>query len=519
MSYKIKKISPSLTERIFIDTNSDEFWYGGCVMDGPVYPFNSDSNYSLEMIHLDTVNQAAPCYFSTQGRAIWSEDAFDLYVKNGKLEIVAKSDIYLYEDGTTLKDAQQVVAQKTFALGNMPPKEFFEMPQWNSWIELLYKQNEVDILKYANGIVENGFPAGILMIDDLWADYYGRWKFSVRKFPHAKETVQKLHDMGFKVMLWVCPFITPDTEEYHFLRDNDMLVKSKEGEPVIRKWWNGYSAILDLSYPKAYEWLKNELLELQNDFGVDGFKFDAGDPRFYSNEDLSYMNLTALEHVELWSAFGLEFPFNEYRVNFKNQGAPLVNRLQDKRFEWGKGGLSELIPSSLTQGLLGYYYSCPDMIGGGEYLSFLEKQELDQELIVRSAQCSALMPMMQFSVAPWRVLDKEHLNLCKKAAELHVEFSDYIIQLAKNAAVTGQPIVRPMNYDYPESDLKYSKTQFMLGEDFLVAPVLEKGATKKEIYFPEGKWSSIHNEREIIEGPVTMSIDADLSILPVYKKI
>ena len=46
------------------------------------------------------------------------------------------------------------------------------------------------------------------------------------------------------------------------------------------------------------------------------------------------------------------------------------------------------------------------MIGGGEWTSFQDSSIMDEELIVRSAQVSALMPMMQFSVAPWRVLGK-----------------------------------------------------------------------------------------------------------------
>jgi alpha-glucosidase len=57
----------------------------------------------------------------------------------------------------------------------------------------------------------------------------------------------------------------------------------------------------------------------------------------------------------------------------------------------------------LTAGLMGYYVSCPDMIGGGEFTSFFDDAVLDQESIVRSAQCHALILMMQFSVAPWRV--------------------------------------------------------------------------------------------------------------------
>ena len=43
----------------------------------------------------------------------------------------------------------------------------------------------------------------------------------------------------------------------------------------------------------------------------------------------------------------------------------------------------------------------------------------DQELIVRSAHCSALMPTMQASVARRRVLSEENLAICREMALLH----------------------------------------------------------------------------------------------------
>lgn len=513
----IQKLKSTLTTPLTISIKPNEYWYGGAVMDGSQYPFTANDSYQRDFIHLETVNQATPALISTTGRAIWSEAPFSVKVNGDKLEIVTRYSVNLDDSGHNLKDAQQILAKNNFAFGQIPPKEFFSMPQWNDWIELLYNQNQADILKYAHGIVENGFPAGILMIDDLWADYYGNWHFSKNKFPDAKAMIAEIHALGFKVMAWVCPFVTSDTKEFHYLRDHHMLIEDAANQPVIRKWWNGYSAILDLSNPKTFKWLKTMLEKLQTETGVDGFKFDAGDPQFYDDNDRSNMSLSHQQQTEIWGEFGTHFKFNEFRTNYRNQGKALVNRLQDKAFDWGKDGLSELIPDSLTQGLLGYYFNCPDMIGGGEYKSFLSKDNLDQELIVRSAQCSALMPMMQFSVAPWRVLDSYHLDLCKQAAQLHTKMSPYIISLAENAGKTGEPITRPMQYDYPKTPISFAKTQFMLGTQLLVAPVIEKGATDKLIYFPSGQWQSLTNANEVVSGPVTKKIPVDLATLPAYK--
>ena len=110
-------------------------------------------------------------------------------------------------------------------------------------------------------------------------------------------------------------------------------------------------------------------------------------------------------------------------------GEALVQRLGDKDYSWK--AVEILIPEMLTAGLLGYAYTCPDMIGGGQFTAFMgiNDNEFNQELIVRSAQVHALMPMMQFSVAPWRILNNENLNIVRDAALLHQQFGKYILQL------------------------------------------------------------------------------------------
>ena len=158
---------------------------------------------------------------------------------------------------------------------------------------------------------------------------------------------------------------------------------------------------------------------------------------------------------------------------WKMGGQPLAQRLSDKGHRWGD--LSTLIPNITSQGLMGYAYSAPDMIGGGEFPSFLNAKTIDEELIVRSAQVHALMPMMQFSVAPWPILDEEHLEGVKKSVALRKKFTPLIMKLAQESAKTGAPIVRTMEYSFPNNGFEHIKDQFMLGDEVLVAPILKKG--------------------------------------------
>ena len=193
------------------------------------------------------------------------------------------------------------------------------------------------------------------------------------------------------------------------------------------RWWNGVSAVLDLSHPEGRAWYTAQMQQLMDEYEVDGFKLDAGDAHFYQGLSGHRKGLLANDHSTLHAQVGLAFPMNEYRACWKMGGQALAQRLRDKLHRWED--LGSLIPDMLAQGLMGYPYGCPDMIGGEDVVSFENDEVLDEELIVRSTQVHALMPMMQFSVAPWRVLSAEHLAICRQMAQLHQRMGAEIMQV------------------------------------------------------------------------------------------
>jgi alpha-glucosidase len=127
------------------------------------------------------------------------------------------------------------------------------------------------------------------------------------------------------------------------------------------------------------------------------------------------------------------------------------------------------------------------------------------------------MPMMQFSVAPWRVLDNEHLDAVKKAVAIRDKFKGYIFELAVNATKTGEPIMKPMEFNYPNAGYARIIDQFLLGDKLIVAPVLTKSATKRSVVIPEGQWKSF--DGQLITGPKTIEINVQLNDLPYFEKI
>jgi alpha-glucosidase (family GH31 glycosyl hydrolase) len=92
-----------------------------------------------------------------------------------------------------------------------------------------------------------------------------------------------------------------------------------------------------------------------------------------------------------------------------------------------------------------------------------------------------------------------------------------ILEMARAAAETGEPIVRSLEYQYPHEGYVAVDDQFLLGPDILVAPVLEGGARTREIVFPPGQWTG--DDGSVVEGPATVEVDAPLERLPWYRRI
>ncbi len=508
-----------------------EKWWGGSSSDACRCPLNEKTVFTRNLIKAS--NQIMPLYVSNYGRVIWSETPFIISFNNGDISVDGNSPVTLRQYGNSLKEGYIGAMNDYFKpQGNPPLKDFFVVPQYNTWMQLVYEQTQEGVLSYAKGLIKHGYKPGIIMIDEGWQNNYGDWTFNKQKFPQPKKMIDELHQMGFKVMLWVTPFVNPDGKNYvmhaftyrnHLLKDmkEPYFLRTENGIPAIMLWWNGYSCVLDMTKECDREYLKVQLDALMKDYGVDGFKFDGANIKFYSQNAYGDVKLnddhTAAERNIAWNEFGATYPFHEYKDTFKGGGKRTIQRTCDRNHSWDNEGINTLVPMAIVQGILGHPFICPDMVGGGEWSIKEDKQAIDQELFVRMAQCSALFPMMQFSWAPWEAVDEAHADLIKKAHDLHNEFSETILKLVNHAVETGEPILRSLEYNYPHCGYADILDTFMLGEDILVAPVVIKGQAVREVALPNGKWKGFDGKTYL--GGKTISIPVTLADLPYFIKI
>ena len=500
----------SCNREVSMDLPEGVSLWGGRIKDGSAMPYAAGFSADLSD---NRSNQTAPLLLTSDGRYVWSDSPFIFTVKEGSVSF--GSSVEVVKAGETLADAYRAASAAHFpADGKLPPEEFYRCPQYNTWIELMYNQNQEGVLEYARGILANGLPAGIIMIDDTWQEDYGKWNFHPARFPDPKAMCDQLHRMGFKVMLWICPFVSMD--QYQICQEIESVggfLASPDGSgPYPVRWWNGTSAVLDLSNPKAADWFRGELTRLTDTYGVDGFKFDAADFEYYPADAVAAGgSVPGWEQCSLFVQLAGEYPYNELRAGWRNAGKPIVQRLHDKAHSWED--LAKLIPEMMAESLMGYSFCCPDMVGGGSFETFL-RGKTDQKLIVRSAQVHALMPMMQFSLAPWRVLSKENYAAVLKAVALRQSLMPIIEDLYKKAAATGEPIVAPLEFHFPHQGLAAVKDEFMLGDGILVAPMLEAG-TSRTVILPSGAWKA--DDGQIYQGGEHF-IEVPIDRLPYFEK-
>ncbi|MGN0888451.1 MAG: glycoside hydrolase family 31 protein [Kiritimatiellia bacterium] len=521
-----------------VKMTAGENWWGAANFFGTKMPFTEKTDLKIDLRKDNYHNQCASLLLSDRGRVIWADAQALFTLKNGEITVESDSEIVVTKGGDSLPEAYRFAMRKWFpASGKMPDPLFFSAPQINTWIELTYHQNEKDILGYAKSMVDNGVPAGVLMIDDTWQAGYGDWRFEPTRFKDPKGMMDKLHAMGYKVMLWMCPYVgmdlpsfrrvawgtNPDDVRGYPVKGGFLAEKGKRPvangrvEAKACRWWNGYSAFLDFSHPNANAWFTEVLDGLVRDFGVDGFKLDGADLTAYNLKTCEALDPKATNGSlnNGYAAYALKYPFCEIRNLWRLQQMPVVVRLHDKPHTWE--ALRRITADMIAAGVIGQPFICPDMVGGGEWTTFIPGSPFEPDLFVRSAQIHALCPMMQFSASPWRVLDAEKQQIVRDTVALRQKFAPMFVELAKKAATDGEPILRGLEYNYPNQGYASVIDEFMMGTDLLVAPQMEKDATTRDVVIPPGTWKA--DDGTTVVGPKTITVKTPLARLPHFVRV
>jgi alpha-glucosidase len=181
--------------------------------------------------------------------------------------------------------------------------------------------------------------------------------------------------------------------------------------------------------------------------------------------------------------------------------------------------LANQIPLGLSAGMGGIpFWSC-DISG---YCGDIEDYDAMAELYARWMQFGVFNPLSRAhhegnnAVEPWLFGDEVEA-ISKAAIELKYTLFPYIYTYAREAHETGLPLMRAMFLEYPDDpETENLGTQFMFGEELLVAPVMEEAAANKRVYLPEGEWYDYHDPRISYEGGQWIDYPVTLESIPLF---
>jgi alpha-glucosidase len=181
-------------------------------------------------------------------------------------------------------------------------------------------------------------------------------------------------------------------------------------------------------------------------------------------------------------------------------------------------GINTVITAALSSGLLGNAYHHSDL---GGYTS-LHGVVRTAELMHRWIDLAAFAPVMRSHEgnrpADNLQLDSsaEILTHFARMSQVHARLAPYVRALSDEAVATGLPLQRPLFLHYDEAAYYDIQDQYLYGADMIVAPVVQEGASSRNVTLPDGDWVHLWSGDIFAKG--TYDIAAPHGQPPVFTR-
>ena len=413
-------------------------------------------------------------------------------------------------------------------------------PRWS----LAYQQcrwsyyPESRVRKLASDFRSKRIPCDVIYLDIDYMEGYRIFTWSKKNFPNPKSMISDLARDGFKIAVIVDPGIKVDSL-YHAYRSGlsgDHFLKYPDGKTYIGKVWPGECAFPDFSKAATRAWWGKNF-EVLTEAGVRGFWNDMNEPSVFDvtskTVELNVIhddNGLKTPHTKNHNTYGLlmtrstyegvrglrpgERPFVLTRASYAGGQRYSAAWTGDNIASWEH--LEMAVPMMLNLSISGQPFVGTD-IGG-----FVGSP--DGELYARWLQLGVFSPLMR-THTEWGSKDQEpwsygpaYEKINKATIELRYKLLPYICNAMYQASTTGLSPMRPLAWEYPDvAGFLSEGTQFMFGDDLLIAPVLWPGATNREVRLPKGEWYDYWSGKKY-EGNTSVTVVAPVNRIPIFVK-
>jgi len=446
-----------------------------------------------------------------------------------------------------------------------------DMPDWalGYWHSKDRYASQKDLLDVARGFHNRSVPVDVIVIDWHHWDHLGDWSFDQKAWPDPKAMVDELEEMGTHVMVSVWPFTCPGSRSYGNCTKNNWITTTYNDDGT--KSTNGITThgnncyLVDPTNPdfRKYAWSLLESGYYQ--YGIKVFWLDASEPEGSGGKFWQNAAWSAGSMRDLGSMFTLYWT-QMVKEGLESRGEKDIIMLPRAGWvgTWKNGAvlwsgdiaptmqvMADQIPTGLSAMMSGIPWWTTD-IGG--YTGGDAADPTYRDTIVRWFQFGITNPLFrQHGHRRGKAGDVDAIwfygsedekilgDIIKFRASMKPYFKS---QLAKLTA-TGRPFNRPLNWDFPDdpmaweladhgignlgtgpsavADSRQANTnkvdQYMMGDEYMVAPITRNFQYSRVVYFPKGaNWVHYYTGKTYTGG-TTVNVSVPLNQFAIFKKL
>lgn len=470
---------------------------------------------------------SVPFFISSRGYGfLWNNPAIGSvsFGTNGTVWIAEQTQKIDY--WVTRGTPAEIEENYTAVTGRTPLMPEFASGFWQC--KLRYRSQE-EVLNVAKEYHRRKIPLSVIVIDFFHWTCQGDFKFDPKDWPDPDAMVRELSELGVRLMVSVWPTVDERSENFEEMAQSGLLI-SFDKKNGFNMDWMGNTVFFDTTNPATREYVWNKCKENYFKKGIQLFWLDEAEPEYglYEFEHYKYHIGPAMECSNIYpyyyakgfydglKASGIEQPLSLVRCAWAGSqkfGAVVWSGDVHSDFR----SFRNQIQAGLSMAIAGIPWWTTD-IGG--FLGGNIKDEAFRELLIRWFQWGVFCPVMRLhgERPPFKPQSKgddfhqirghqikqmesgqdnevwsfgsladgtEVYKILRTQLALREQLRPYIMRQMQAAHEKGEPVMRPLFYDFPTDSLSWEiEDQYMFGSDYLVCPVYQAGAKERTVYLP-----------------------------------
>ena len=364
-----------------------------------------------------------------------------------------------------------------------------------------------------------------------------------KKFPDPKNFLKKLKQKGIYLVANLKPVLLKDHPFYEKAKKENLFINDKFNNPLLIQFWGGKGSFIDFLKKDSQTWWKKNIKKYILSQGFDAIWNDNNEydlENFIGFSDLNRRKVATKNFISL-QAYMMTKSSSEATQSFypmiRNHGVTrsgsigIQNHVEtwtgDNKTSWHSLKWSMSISLGLSLSGIGLF--------GHDIGGFCGKKT-EKELLIRSFQLMLFHP--RFLMNSWKPGLNKQTSKQKSTDFLNKtnfpwNYKDSILEVSKIIKLryeilpilysaiwryfnSGEPIVRPMFFDFPEKEHFNQEEVFSINERIIIAPILHKNTFKKNFFLPfcnEG-WFDFFSKKFISCGGY-VELEAPLYKIPI----